>query len=69
MIMLRGNKSTTKKTPSKTKQVLVPILQAHQNTKKRPHRKASKNENFLTCQTQAAMVKAIVKAIGYAKTS
>ena len=31
--------------------------------KKRPHSKASKKENFLNCQTQAAIVKAIVKAI------
>ena len=37
--------------------------------KKRPHRKASKKENFLNCQTQAAIVKAIVKAIRYAITS
>ena len=33
-------KTTTNKTPRKTKQILVKILQAHQNTKKRPHKKA-----------------------------
>jgi len=62
-------KEINNKKDSETKQVLVPILQAHQSTKKRPHRKASTNENFLTCQTQAAIVTAIVKAIRYAKTS
>jgi len=36
--------------------------------KKRPHRKASGNENYLTCQTQTVIVKAIVKAIRYTKT-
>ncbi len=37
--------------------------------KNRPHREASKKENFLNCQTQAAIVKAIVKAIRYVITS
>ena len=55
-------KKTTNKTPTKTKQILMKVLLAHQNTKKRPHKKAKRNEH-LTRQA------AIVIAIRYTKTS
>jgi hypothetical protein len=36
----KTGKNNNTKTPRKTKQILVPILQAHQNTKKKHQRKA-----------------------------
>ena len=58
----RREKTTTNKTLTRTNHILMKVLQAHQNTEKRPHKKAKRNEH-LTRQA------AIVIAIRYTKTS